>query len=193
MKRLSIALLALALASCSSSGGTTPAPNPSPTATPCVLPSGTSATSSVFPAQNASGVNYIVPAVDNTMDVMSAGVISGSGNLTLAIADGTCLATLPAGATIYQFIAMSAVTSAVTFPTIPGFSFTFPSSVSTAGKTFGFYQYTGVTPGNPTGWTAVLGNGAVSGQTVSFAAGGSGFTLQASALQGQIFALTSTP
>lgn len=186
--------LALTLASCNgSTGGTTPNPTPAPTATPCVLPSGTSATSSTFPAADASGVNYIVPAVNNTIDVMSAGTLTGSGaNLTIAIANGTCLTQVPPGSTIYQFIAMTAVLSPVTFPTLPGWAFTFPSTVSTAGKTFALYQYTPV-PGSTTGWTQILGNGVVSGQTVTFAAGGTGFTLQASALQGQIFALTSTP
>ncbi len=189
-------VLALALASCNGGGGTNPAPAPSPTATPCVLPVGTSATSSTFAASSASGVNYIVPAIDNTIDTMSAGTLTvGSGaQLTTAIANGTCITSAPPGSTIYQFIAMTAVGSSVTFPTIPGWTFTFPAAVSTSGRTFAFYQYAPSATNPFVGtWTQVLGNGVVAGQNVSFAAGGTGFTLQASAAQGQIFALTSTP
>lgn len=188
-------LSATLLAACAGPSKTTPQPNPSPTATPCVLPSGVSATSSTFPAADASGVAYIVPAVSNTLDLMSAGALTTSGgNLTIAIANGTCITTAPPGSTVYQFIAMTAVLSAVTFPAIPGWAFTFPATISTTGKTFAFYQYTpsATNPFSGT-WAQVLGTPIVVGQTVTFAAGGSGFTLQASALQGQVFALTSTP
>ena len=192
MKTSLCASLALVLAFTACNGNTNnAAPTPVPTATPCVLPSGSSSTASTFPAAAVVNTNYNLPAVANTIDVMSAGnVVAGGNTLTFAIATGTCIATAPPGTTIYQFIAMSALLGPVTFPTIPGFAFTFPASLPTAGRAYALYQYN---PSVAAQWVQVLGAGAVAGQTVTFAAGGTGFTLQAIAGQGQIFALTSTP
>ncbi len=171
-------------------------PTSTPTAAPCVLPSGTSQTASTFPASQASGTAFNVPAVDNITDVMNAGTLAispSNTNLLFAIADGTCL-TVPTAGSVYQYIAITAAIGSVQFPTIPSFVFTFPASVSLSGKSFTLQQYTPSATNPLQGtWAVVLGPVSPTGQTVTFAAAGTGFTVAATSVQGVIFALTSTP
>ncbi|GAC1657516.1 MAG: hypothetical protein NVS9B12_09640 [Vulcanimicrobiaceae bacterium] len=160
-------------------------PSPSPSATPC------SAQASVSSfASQASNATIAVPSVDNISASMSSGTLSitpAATTLMTGVTDYPCHATAIMGATTaYLYIALSAGSGTIGFPSYPGFTFTFPAGTGLAGKTFTLSAFNAAAAT----WSAIA-TGTVSGQSVTFASSGAGFTLDSPSGTTQILGLSS--
>jgi len=162
-----------ALAACSNSGSSFPTP-PGPTPTP--------ANSTTFALQSAGGTQAIPAAATGiSATVTYPSLTAGAGtNLTIAVTGFTPPSGTPGLNPPNSPVDYFSFTdpSTVTFSGFPAFSFTLPTGITTASKQFyiALYDPKNAAAGFQAGYS---GPGTVSGQTVTFAAGSTPFTLSA--------------
>lgn len=185
-----IAVAAAFLAACSggSSGGYTPHAAPSPAAASTSAPLSSSTSSVTLPTiNNGSSATVTLPAASGSatatvtlQDALPSGASTPQIRRTQAIGGGTV--------TPLDYVVMS-VSQTVSIASTPAFSFTLSSPPPAGSST-----YIAVLDVNnaKAGWNVLLGPGAVSGSTISFAAQSLAPPLTLQAGDTYVFALVAT-